>query len=68
MAKLYQGRVIPLFYLPMYKGFIDQELAADKAQEGSKIQFVQVFPSFIEHCMKIASDEDAGSTQLNPHH
>ena len=52
----------------MYKGFIDQELAADKAQEGSKIQFVQVFPSFIEHCMKIASDEDAGSTQLNPHH
>ena len=40
----------------MYDEFVTQELeASDKAQhEGSKIQFAQVFPQFMEHAFRIA--------------
>jgi len=37
LAKLYSSRTIPLFYAPLYKDFVKQELESDKTQEGSKI-------------------------------
>ena len=37
IAKLYQQQTLTLFYIPLYKEFVDQELAADKSLEGSKI-------------------------------
>ena len=48
LAKLYQQKTISLFYIPLYQEFVAQELSADKQLEGSKIQFAQVFPSFME--------------------
>jgi hypothetical protein len=39
LAKLYQRRTLELFYTPLYKDFVSQELAAEKTLEGSKIQF-----------------------------
>ena len=37
LSKLYQSRTIELFYLPVYKDFIDFELNAEKSMEGAKI-------------------------------
>jgi len=37
LAKLYQQKTLSLFYVPLYKEFIEGELASEKSQEGSKI-------------------------------
>ena len=50
LAKLYKQNTLRLFYQTYYQEFITRELAAEKVLEGSKIQFAQVFPSFMEHC------------------
>ena len=52
----------------MYDEFVTQELeASDKAQhEGSKIQFAQVFPQFMEHAFRVAgsgSGDNGGSAE-----
>lgn len=45
------------------------ELAADMSQEGAKIQFAQVFSSFMEHCFKVSEgDDEESKTVLNPVH
>ena len=52
--------------MPLYKDFVDQELAADKTQEGSKIQFAQVYPSFMENAFKSTQTlEESKSNLLN---
>jgi len=51
LAKLYQYKTLPLFYQPVYKDFVNAELAADKSQEGSKVQLAKVFAGFIEHSL-----------------
>ena len=55
LAKLYKSATIPLFYVTLYKEFIEEELARDKIIEGSKTQFAQVFPIFMEHAFTNAS-------------
>ena len=57
LAKLYKRSTLPLFYLPYYQEFVTREFAAEKVLEGSKIQFAQVFPSFMEHCFLKPEEE-----------
>lgn len=76
IAKLYQQQTLTLFYIPLYKEFVDQELAADKSLEGSKIQFAQVYPSFMENAFtsNISLEESksnligAAASQINNTH
>ena len=44
--------------MPLYKDFVKKELESDISQEGAKIQFAQVFPSFMEHALKSKSGEE----------
>ena len=75
LAKLYKQQTLPLFYDPLYKEFIKAELSADKSLEGSKVQFAQVFPSFMENIFLNGGgggDENeerkASGVTVNPQH
>jgi len=63
LAKLYQHKTLQLFYTPLYQDFVVLELSADKSQEGSKIQFAQVFPALMEHCLKAADPDHSQHPQ-----
>jgi hypothetical protein len=75
LAKLYQQKTLQLFYTPLYQDFVVLELSADKSQEGSKIQFAQVFPALMEHCLKEDPDhprteetKESGAIGISPLH
>ena len=68
LAKLYKQNTLPLFYQTYYQEFVTKELAAEKVLEGSKIQFAQVYPSFMEHCFQASDEEQKMNSQPNELH
>ena len=44
--------------MPFYSAFVSDELSADKSLEGSKVQFAQVYPSFMEHAFKVSEGQE----------